>query len=59
VTPDFPAVDVPPGKHTLAMRFERPWWAHAAWLVWPLTALGAWFVLRRRDRRGEPTELET
>jgi hypothetical protein len=51
VTPDFPAVDVPPGKHTLAMRFERPWWAHAAWLAWPLTALAAWFVLRRRERR--------
>lgn len=48
VTPDFPAVDVPPGKHTLEMRFERPWWAHAAWLAWPLSALAAWFVLRRR-----------
>jgi hypothetical protein len=50
VTPDFSAVDVPPGKHTIAMRFERPWWAHAAWLAWPLTALIAWFVLRRLER---------
>jgi hypothetical protein len=48
VTPDFPAVDVPPGKHTLEMRFERPWWAHAAWLAWPLASLAAWYVLRRR-----------
>jgi hypothetical protein len=54
VTPDFSAVDVPPGKHTIAMRFERPWWAHAAWLAWPLTALLAWFVLRRRPQ-GAPS----
>ena len=51
VTPDFPAVDVPAGHHTLAMRFERPWWAQLAWLAWPLTALGAWLVLRRRSPR--------
>jgi hypothetical protein len=51
VTPDFPAVDVPPGKHTLEMRFERPWWAHAAWLAWPLASLAAWFVLRRRRQQ--------
>jgi hypothetical protein len=50
VTPDFIAVDVPPGKHTLALRFERPWWAHASWLAWPLTVLAAWYVLRRRRR---------
>jgi hypothetical protein len=48
VTPDFPAIDVPPGEHTLALRFERPWWVHASWLAWPLTALAAWFVQRRR-----------
>lgn len=46
VTPDFIAVDVPPGQHTLAVRFERPWWAHAAWLAWPLTALLAWWLTR-------------
>jgi len=51
VTPDFIAVDVPSGKHTIAVRFERPWWAHAAWLAWPLTALAAWFLLRRWERR--------
>jgi hypothetical protein len=51
VTPDFPAVDVPPGRHTLEMRFERPWWAHAAWLAWPLVSIAAWFVLRRRRLR--------
>ncbi len=51
VTPDFIAVDVPAGKHQLAVRFERPWWVHASWLAWPLTALLAWFLLRRRDQR--------
>lgn len=49
VTPDFPAIDVQPGKHTLAFRFERPWWAHAAWLAWPGIVLGAW--LRRWRKR--------
>ncbi len=51
VTPDFSAVDVGTGKHTIAMRFERPWWALACWLAWPGLTLAAWFVLRRRDRR--------
>jgi hypothetical protein len=52
VTPDFIAVDVPAGQHTLSVRFERPWWAHAAWLVWPLTALLAWQLTRSpRDRK--------
>ena len=50
VTPDFPAVDVPAGHHTLAFRFERPWWATASWLVWPGVVLGAWLVGRRRRR---------
>jgi len=54
VTPDFPAVDVPAGRHKLAFRFERPWWATAAWLMWPAVALSAWWVerRRRRDRSG-------
>jgi hypothetical protein len=53
VTPDFPAIDVPAGTHTLAFRFERPWWAHAAWLMWPGVVLGAWLVLRwLAQRRG-------
>ncbi|MEO8700469.1 MAG: hypothetical protein ABI867_10515 [Kofleriaceae bacterium] len=51
VTPDFPAIDVAPGKHTLAFRFERPWWAQASWLMWPGVSIGAWLVLRRRRRR--------
>jgi hypothetical protein len=50
VTPDFPAVDVPPGHHVIALRFERPWWAHAAWLAWPLVPLVAWLVTRPRRR---------
>jgi len=47
VTPDFPAVDVPTGKHTIEMRFERPWWLLGSWLLWPGLALGAWYVTRR------------
>jgi hypothetical protein len=58
VTPDFSAVDVPPGKHELAMRFERPWWAQAAWLAWPGIPLAAWLLLRelrrRRPRKSQP-----
>ena len=48
VTPDFPAVDVPPGKHTISLRFERPWWALASWLAWPGAAVLAWLLTRRR-----------
>ena len=50
VTPDFPAVDVPPGHHVIAFRFERPWWMHAAWLAWPLVPLLAWLITRPRHR---------
>jgi hypothetical protein len=55
VTPDFPAIDVAPGKHVLAFRFERPWWAQAAWLAWPGVSLAAWLItwlLRRLRARG-------
>ena len=48
VTPDFPAVDVPAGKHVIAFRFERPWWADWSWLMWPAVALAAWLVMRER-----------
>ena len=54
VTPDFPAVDVPAGTHVLQLRFERPWWAHAAWLAWPGAALLAWLGLRLTRRREPP-----
>lgn len=47
VTPDFFAADVPPGKHVLTFRFDRPWWMHAAWLTWPLFTLVAWRSTRR------------
>ncbi|MDQ3299926.1 MAG: YfhO family protein [Myxococcota bacterium] len=52
VTPDFPAIDVPAGKHVVAFRFERPWWMTASWLAWPLLTLAAWLVMRRIERRG-------
>ena len=48
LTPDFPAVDVLPGRHVVEFRFERPWWANAAWLVWPAVPLVAWSITRRR-----------
>jgi hypothetical protein len=54
VTPDFLAVDVAEGHHVLAFRFERPWWAQAAWLAWPLVPLIAWLVTRRPRRREIP-----
>ncbi|HET9624862.1 MAG TPA: hypothetical protein VFP84_26020 [Kofleriaceae bacterium] len=47
VTPDFPAVDVAPGHHVIAFRFERPWWAQAAWLAWLIVPLLAWLATRR------------
>ena len=53
VTPDFPAIDVAPGSHVLAFRFERPWWAHAAWLAWPGAVFAAWIYGRlRRPQSG-------
>jgi hypothetical protein len=54
VTPDFPAVDVPAGRHLLQLRFERPWWAHASWLAFPGIPLAAWLALRRLARRRAP-----
>lgn len=57
VTPDFPAVDVPAGKHTIELRFERPLWLILSWLLWPGPAIIAWLVLRRRRRRGEASGL--
>jgi len=48
VTPDFPAVDVGPGKHVIELRFERPAWALLVWLVWPGLAIAAWLVFRKR-----------
>ncbi|MEO8548950.1 MAG: hypothetical protein ABI678_03230, partial [Kofleriaceae bacterium] len=57
VTPDFPAVDVGPGKHTIELRFERPLWLLLAWLAWPGTALLAWLALKKLARRREAAAL--
>jgi hypothetical protein len=54
VTPDFPAVDVPAGKHTIELRFERPWWLLGTWLMWPAVPFGAWYWQRRRRKRQIP-----
>ncbi|MEO6771643.1 MAG: hypothetical protein ABI467_01310 [Kofleriaceae bacterium] len=58
VTPDFPAVDITtPGKHTIELRFQRPLWLLLSWLLWPGTALVAWWILRRRRRRDQAARL--
>lgn len=57
LTPDFPALDVPAGRHTVALRFDRPWWALAAWLLWPLAVLLGWVATRRRQPSTSPAEL--
>ena len=57
VTPDFPAVDITsPGKHVIALRFERPFWAWACWLFWPGLTLAA-LVDSARRRRGAAARL--
>ena len=48
VTPEFMAIDVPTGRHHVALRFDRPLWTWLVWLLWPgLTILG-WRVSRPR-----------
>jgi hypothetical protein len=49
VTPDVIAIDVPPGRHELAWTFARPWWALAAWLLWPAAAALGTIVRRHRE----------
>ncbi|CAN5815614.1 hypothetical protein BH11MYX2_BH11MYX2_11080 [soil metagenome] len=51
VTPDFPAVDAPAGAKQIELRFERPWWAQAAWLAWPGAALLGLLLERLLRRR--------
>jgi hypothetical protein len=49
ITPEFMAIDVPAGRHHVALRFDRPLWTWLVWLLWPgLTILG-WWVSRPRD----------
>jgi hypothetical protein len=58
VTPDVLAVDVGPGRHHLAFRFDRPWWAWALWFLWPGAVLLGWAFgryLGRARRATAPT----
>ncbi|MCA9677936.1 MAG: hypothetical protein KC464_23125, partial [Myxococcales bacterium] len=50
VTPDYLALDVPPGRHVLAVRFARPLWTWLLWLIGPLACVAAWLVRRPRTR---------
>jgi hypothetical protein len=54
VTPEFMAVDVGVGTHTIELRFERPLWAWLVWLVYPGAILIAWLATRRRAASAEP-----
>lgn len=56
LTPDFPALDVGPGTHTIALRFDRPWWAFAAWLLWPMLAVAGSLATRRRKSSTSPAK---
>lgn len=47
LTPSFAAIDVPAGRHVVALRFDRPWWALAVWALWPLLTLAGALVSRR------------
>lgn len=51
LTPSFAAIDVPAGRHVVALRFDRPWWALAVWALWPLLALAGALVSRRASPR--------
>ena len=48
VTPDFLAVDTQQGTHEIELRFDRPWWALASWLLIPLMIALGWMITRRR-----------
>jgi hypothetical protein len=47
ITPDYMAVDVPRGEHTLELRFRRPAWLWLLWMLGPVLVLAA----RLRERR--------
>jgi hypothetical protein len=42
VSPDFMAVDVPPGAHRIDLQFERPLWTWLLWLLWPACVIAGW-----------------
>lgn len=56
VTPDYMAIDVPPGEHTFVLRFERPRWTWLLWFLWPWLALAGWAgeTIIRRRRAAQP-----
>jgi hypothetical protein len=53
VSPDMMAVDVGAGDHALVLRFVRPLWVWALWLLWPLAAVLGW-LLQGALRRMSP-----
>jgi len=48
ISPDYMAIDVPVGRHAIALHFDRPLWTWLLWLLWPALVVGAWLEERRR-----------
>jgi hypothetical protein len=51
VTPDYMAIDVPAGTHTIDLAFERPRWTWLLWFLCPWLIGAGWAgetILRRR-----------
>jgi hypothetical protein len=58
VTPDFFAIDVPSGDHTLTFRFDRPWWVWMSWIMLILVPLAGWKLGPRLKKLAEPPPVD-